>query len=286
MADDIAAIETQILFLAKEGHDVQLHLHPHWLDATYENDKWNFTYKRFKLQTLSGQSNAGDINTVIGCISIAKKILEDLIRQVNPNYKVTTFRAGGYLIQPFSKLKDAMLQNGILIDTSICPGLKNDNDIFSFDFSSYPNSTYYRFTDDPLMVADNGSFTEIPIHTVKIPAYLNIYFAILKRLKYQELNTRLKGTGSWQTTNVKPRNLTSKLKGLSEPQLRQFTTDSNFKEILNYMFKKAGENTTLILHPKLLNDHVINYLTQLVTNREISFISTEQYIALINGARD
>ena len=54
-------------------------------------------------------------------LSISKKLMEDLIRKVNPDYKVTTFRAGGYLIEPLNKIKDALLKNEIKIDSSVCP---------------------------------------------------------------------------------------------------------------------------------------------------------------------
>ena len=93
LKQDKLLIEEQILDLAQRGHDVQLHLHPHWLDATYKNGKWNFTYGRFKLHNLSNENRNGDINTINGCISISKKLMEDLIRKVKPDYKVTSFRA-------------------------------------------------------------------------------------------------------------------------------------------------------------------------------------------------
>ena len=53
LKQDRILIEEQILDLARRGHDIQLHLHPHWLDAKYENSKWNFNYERFKLHNLS-----------------------------------------------------------------------------------------------------------------------------------------------------------------------------------------------------------------------------------------
>ena len=32
--------ELQIQKMVEFGHDVELHLHPHWLDATYEDNIW------------------------------------------------------------------------------------------------------------------------------------------------------------------------------------------------------------------------------------------------------
>ena len=35
------AIERQLKDAIKRGHDVQLHLHPQWLGAEYQNGEWN-----------------------------------------------------------------------------------------------------------------------------------------------------------------------------------------------------------------------------------------------------
>ena len=64
---------------------------------------------------------------------------------MNPDYKVTTFRAGGYLVEPFNKIKDALLENEISIDSSICPGLYNNNEISPYDFRFYPTKIKYSF---------------------------------------------------------------------------------------------------------------------------------------------
>ena len=279
LQEDIQAIEKQILSLAKKGHDIQLHLHPHWLDAVYNDHKWHFHYHRFKLQALSEADDKNDIDTIAGCIHISKSILEDLIRKVDPAYNVTTFRAGGYLVQPFSKLKSALIANNILTDTSVCPGLKSDNDIFSYDFTAYPERNNYNFSADPSLIDDAGRFTEVPITTINIPAHRNLYFTLLRYMKYRKSGTGLKGTGAWQTTDVAARSFRSKVHSLSQPRITQFTTDSSFKELFFYMVNKTGENSTMILHPKLLNDHIIDYLTALVRDKRIKFISIKDRLS-------
>ena len=75
LSQDRLLIEEQILDLARRGHDIQLHLHPFWFDAKYENSKWNFNYTRFKLHSLSHENNPNDINTIIGCFSISKRLM-------------------------------------------------------------------------------------------------------------------------------------------------------------------------------------------------------------------
>ena len=283
LKNDISKIEAQILSLARQGHDIQLHLHPHWLDAVYEKKKWHFDYTRFRLHSLSQNDDQNDINTITGCIHISKKLLENLIRKVKPKYKVTTFRAGGYLVQPFSTLKDALLKNDIPIDSSVCPGLKNDNEIFSYDFQNYPRLRYYKFSEDPKKATSGGYFTEIPIQTIKIPVHMNLYFAFLRNIKYKNLYSRLMGTGSGQSTNQASKNILIKIFNLVfRSDLKQFTTDGNFKEIFLYMLRKSENNSTMILHSKLINDHVISLLLNVSQKNKAKFISLKDHLASLD----
>ena len=180
LRQDRDLIEKQILNLVSRGHDIQLHLHPHWLDAKYENGKWNFDYKRFKLHNLSDENNPDDINTIIGCVTFSKRLMEKLIKEVNSEYKVNTFRAGGYLIEPFAKIKEALLINEIKIDSSVCLNSFNNRGDFSFNFRSYPNKTQYNFELTPKVLVTTGSFLEVPITTVRIPALINILLNYLE----------------------------------------------------------------------------------------------------------
>ena len=181
--------------MVKRGHDIQLHLHPHWLDAEFKNNKWNFTYDRFKLHNLSTENNQNDINTILGCVTISKRLMEDTIRKVNPGYKVTTFRAGGYILEPFDKLKYALLKNDIKIDSSVCPELYNPRMISFYDFRSYPKQSKYYFDSTPKIITDNGKFIEIPITTIRLSVFRNIFYKIIRRIKYPSLEKKRKGHG-------------------------------------------------------------------------------------------
>jgi hypothetical protein len=277
LKQDKLLIEKQILDLIRRGHDVQLHIHPHWLDAKYENGIWNFDYKRFKLHTLSNENNPDDINTIIGCVSLSKKLMEHLIRKVKPEYKVNAYRAGGYLIEPFIKIKEALLINEIKIDSSVCPNSFNDNEIFSFDFRSYPNKAKYNFESTPKAIENNGSFLEVPITTVKIPALINLFFKILRKIKYPDLEDERKGSGTGEYSKRKGIKVYNKIFSLIHSRVSQLTTDSNFKERLYYLVKRVGEHSTMILHPKLLNKHTLGTLENYVSTNKIRFISIQDF---------
>jgi len=281
LKEDRVVIEEQILDLVKKGHDVQMHLHPHWLDAQYENGKWNFKYDRFKLHNLSRENNIEDINTIIGCISISKKIIENTIRKIKPLYTVTSFRAGGYLIEPFSELKEALELNKIYVDSSVALEMFNYNELFSYNFIKYPRQSFYRFEDSLTKVIDKGKFIEIPITTVKIPVLINILFTFLRRVKYPNLESRRSGSGSGEV-NIKDQKKNSQkfVNLLTKKRVNQFTTDNNFREKFSYLYKKVPNYSMMILHPKLLNDHKLGLLYEYLSNYKIKFISLPEYLKI------
>ena len=281
LKEDISLIKKQILELIEKGHDIQLHIHPHWLDAKYENGKWKFKYDRFNIHKLSNEYNRYDINTIIGCITISKKLIEDLTRKANPNHNIIAYRAGGYLVEPFDKIYNALKDTDIYIDSSVCPDFSNNNEIFSFDFKSYPKRIYYRFDTSLKNINEQGKFIEIPIWTVKIPIYRNLIFTAIRKLKYPQLESSRKGEGSGYSTKYGRKSpLKRFLKIVTEPRINQFTTDGNFREKFNYIFKRVPEKSTMILHPKLLNEHTLNLIEEYIDKGKIKFLSI---IDLINS---
>lgn len=279
LQQDRCLIEEQILDLAGRGHDIQLHLHPHWLDAEYVNRKWKFDYKRFKLHNLSDDNNPNDINTIIGCVTFSKRLMENLMRKINPKYKVNAFRAGGYLIEPFVKIKEALLINEIKIDSSVCPDSFNNNGIFSFDFRSYPDTKKFNFEFTPKDQVSSGSFLEIPVTTIKIPALINVFYILLRKIKYSNLESERKGSGTGEYAKLNGMNIYKKMYSLLTcPKINQLTTDSNYKERFSYLLKKVPDYSTMILHPKLLNSHTFCILDNYVSTNKIRFISIQDFL--------
>jgi len=278
---DKLIIEEQILALTRKGHDIQLHIHPHWLDAKYENGNWNFNYDRFKLHNLSNENKPDDIHTIIGCITISKRLMEQIITKVNPEYKVISFRAGGYLVEPFLKIREALLKNEIKIDSSVCPNSLNNNEIFSFDFRSYPNKISYYFEHTPQISQNDGYFLEIPITTIKIPGFINIFFKILRKFKYPNLESERKGFGTGENSKEKKSGRFSILSSLKRSRYVQLTTDSNYKERFSYLLKRICEYSTMILHPKLLNFHTLGILENITKTNKIRFISIQEFVKVM-----
>ena len=232
-------IDEQISFLISKGHDIQLHIHPHWLDAEYKDGEWKFSYTHFNIHLLPEEENPDDINTILGCITISKQLMEKQIKKHLPEYKVTTFRAGGYLIEPFEKLKKAFENNNIFYDSSVLPGMQDSSPSNSYDFINYPKDKFYHFKDSPSESDTDGKFIELPVTTLSIPIFKNLIYALIRFFKYSDLESGRMGTGSGDTNNnSKNSNFAKFISLLTKPKMLALTTDGNFAERFNYMCRK------------------------------------------------
>lgn len=120
--------EFQLKQTIKRGHDVQLHIHPHWLSAHYESNQWIYDNNYYRL-------HAYDNLRIAKIVEDNVKYLNDLLCQVNKGYRCVAFRAGGYCIQPELDIVKVLYKNGIRIDSSVCIGNSNYKNPHMFDFT-------------------------------------------------------------------------------------------------------------------------------------------------------
>lgn len=160
----------QLRLIISDGHDVQLHVHPHWEDCSYRNGEWCMDTTRFKLIDFR-QSKASEIINKYAAV-------------LNNELKITVcaFRAGGWCIQPFDHIKNALVQCGIIYDTTIFNGGVNNSKTHYFNFSSSPSKASYLFEDDPCIEVDSGSFMELPIADVKVSPFFFLKMFLAKKL--------------------------------------------------------------------------------------------------------
>lgn len=160
--DIVNKINKQLQSVIERGHDVQLHLHPHWLPETGasvdEMGIWvgNVDYA-------SADQYPYDLSDALQRV---KTELQSIIRRVKPDYEVTCFRAGGYRIQPFSRLYDALLANSIYCDTSIYYKGRAKDRGYNFTKCKHQILPYYAKKTDPVW-EDNDGILEIPIYSDK-----------------------------------------------------------------------------------------------------------------------
>jgi hypothetical protein len=100
----------------RRGHDVQLHIHPQWLGATYVDGRWDLP-SSWSLP----EHDPADVRTMIA-EGIA--YLMDLLGNVDPNYRCLTFRSGAWALAPSPFILSLLAEHGIVFDMSMVGGIR------------------------------------------------------------------------------------------------------------------------------------------------------------------
>ena len=168
LQQDYNDIVAHIKFLENNGHQIQLHIHPHWMNSHFDENGWHIAVDRYRLFDWSHSESA--------------EIVEKSTTELNSHLKhrVFAFRAGGWCIQPFSYIRDALANNGITLDSTVFKGGRCKSDSHSFDFTSTPSLDTWRFNDDPCRRENEGMFVEVPINSTIVPPSFYWKFATIK----------------------------------------------------------------------------------------------------------
>ena len=110
----------------RQGHDIQLHLHPHWLNARYENRRWQMDGDWSILKY--------DREVAYAMLADTKKYLEDLLQPVDATYRCLAFRAGALAAAPSDHLFESLVELGIELDVSIGGGVFVNNQTLQLDY--------------------------------------------------------------------------------------------------------------------------------------------------------
>jgi len=245
----INKVRFQVKRLVDLGHDVQLHIHPHWESAEYSGGKWVINASgSYRLDDFSDEY-AGRI------FREYKSYLDELTGRPS-----TAFRAGGWCIQPFNKFRDLFIETGIRVDSSVMPGVKYESEHYRFDFTDLNRQSAYRFDKDVLVEEKDGMFTEFPISTWYYPPtfYWNLY------VRGRLAPGRHKMIGDGQFIPQPGR----KKKGLSSGSLNHISCDGYYATMLMKAyreFKQKGEKDLVIIgHPKGMTEYSFHKLGEFI----------------------
>lgn len=183
---DYDSITGQMKELCAKGHEVQLHIHPHWEDTTYSGSEWVFDLTRYRLSHFSNE----EIDTIV---TEYTEILHRITGQ-----KITAYRAGGWSAQPWEPIGNALQKNGVHIDTSVYPKGSMKSKEQWFDFSNVGfDKTAWNFSNDLTREDAKGYFTEVAISAYKVLPFFFWNFAY-KRL------TKAKGHNALSNASARP----------------------------------------------------------------------------------
>ncbi len=154
---DYRLVADHLRELYNQGHDVQLHVHPHWECSGIENDRVIPRTERYRLHDFDDHERRTIVRQY-------KETLEEIISD-----RVTAYRAGGWCVQPFGAIASALSANGIFVDSTVYAGGLSEDTGREFDFREAPTDLcYWRFSEDPNVPEQDGTFLQIPITSVKV----------------------------------------------------------------------------------------------------------------------
>lgn len=262
----ITRLEQQLLQLNEEGHDVQLHIHPHWLKSRIENGEWFFndTYYRIHSFGFAGENSAHII------INNAHKYLESLLQRQDRDYKCVAFRAGGFCIQPYEELFTALANEGIIIDSSVAMEQKLISNVHKYDFSGMAEELNWIWRNS----STGSSIIEIPIGAVKNNLGLRILFP---HAFSQMKSEAVKGTAIHEeyTAKLEKKRALDDLLSYSK-KYKVLSLDSmhyiHLMHGLNELYKRYDccnndRYVAILCHPKCIDNGKLQNMNQLI--REI-----------------
>jgi hypothetical protein len=131
-----------------QGHDVQLHIHPQWQSAEYENGQWRLTSDWSILNYPPEEAYQ--------MMSAGKEYLENLLRPVDPGYACVSFRSGSWCIAPSPHILQLLVKLGIVFDMSIVGGVRYETKNINLDYTHCEEDflPYYPVMTDARRVSD------------------------------------------------------------------------------------------------------------------------------------
>ncbi len=250
IANDLNLISAQLTRLVSEGHELQLHIHPHWHDTEYDllEEQWVFNTKRFRLHDF-------DEDERFNLIKEAKSLLESIAGQ-----SVTAFRAGGWCLQPYKSLTPMLERLGIKFDSSVYFGGYRKQATHYFDYRQCPISPSYYLPQSKLI--------EVPISShVVSPTF---FWRMLKNRKNTKKALKTLGDGKAISNSLKE-NITKLLK----PTCMPVAIDGIKGVLLEEAYRKSPTNHlfNIMGHPKALTPMSFIYLENFIKAHSLKSVT-------------
>ena len=248
VAHEYNLISQQIQTLVNEGHDCQLHIHPHWEDSTHNGEQWIMHVNRYKLVDFNDQE-------------IERIVLEyqDILHNITKK-PVNIYRAGGWCLQPFSRIKKAFDKAALKLDSSVFPGGKFTAGNYFYDFTSTPQKSIWNFQDDLCVENASGQFKEYPISSYKYSPLFFWRLFILGRLK-PKMHKPIGDGYPMPSPGLRK-------KMLSQGALLSASCDGYFVTKLNKVIKqnqsKGFDQTVILGHPKACTQFALIQLEKFI----------------------
>ena len=288
------AFDTQLRELHQLGHDIQLHIHPHWLKTTKIGGVIEFDRKYYRIHNWI--ENDVDTTPIKALVRKGKSYLEQILTSIDASYNCIAFRAGGYCLQPEQLIAPILYEEGIKIDSSVCYGHKYTNDGMRYDYTNLP-LIYNQYFSQKHGLQDGLQERPIGIESLfEVPVWGYKSFphrAIASKMNKKISNAKPTGHGM-SITPAAPLNTLARIKRIFTAY-NMLTFDFFHSDSMVYMINQISKSSTcrkkdvfisIISHPKCQSDqHIDNMqraIRQLKKNPKVRFVSMKQIAELKN----
>lgn len=203
-------IEAQLQRAVRTGHDVQLHIHSSYFNATWDETKgyWKQDWTEYDLASLS-------YDRLRELIHEGKALLEDACRKAKPDYRCFAFRAANWSMHPSPNIVRALVDEGFTIDTSVWKYGRYD-DLVKFDYTGAHDALVPWPVDakDVCRRDPSGTLFEFPIYTERQPIWVFLTANRVYRVIAQRLNPLPDPEPEGGAVATKKRGIGAKLKKL------------------------------------------------------------------------
>ena len=263
LAADHDKICRQVEALAREGHEIQLHIHPHWEDSSWSEAGWNIDVSRFALQSFP-QEQVHDI----------VRRYTAVLRELAGPEAAYAYRAGGWVIQPFERIRPALLENGVTIDSTVFAGGYREGRVQPYDFRAAPAKTRWCFDHDPVVEKQGGPFLEVPIASRRVRPDFFWRFAAMKKLG----GASHKAFGDGRAIAMEGGDMLAKLTRPSTSVVSMDGYKASFLAAAAAEYRERGmEDFVVIGHPKALTPYSLECLDRYLAGTGTGAVATSTF---------
>ncbi len=279
--------QDQLQDAIKRGHDVQLHIHPHWMTTELSKNHYKPSLD-FSLGHFNNSSSKYSINEII------EKSIDELVEictQVDPSYKCVAYRAGGYgITSSYSDIVSSLIKNNIKIDSSVIKDFYLKKSFSELNFSNMPNKSRWQISPENGINFDSESglyelpITGIPINIMTIAK--RRFNKIVNRKKLAQFKYDHGGAG-YPSTKI-DLSIYDKYRHFINPSRLMFDAEHSTVDFLEkivrfnvkaYEHEKRDIILTGIGHPKSMGDHHIQKLERFIDRMRSTYKDRIEFVS-------
>ena len=259
LVSEYEKIAEQLRNLTSAGHDIQLHIHPHWIDSKYD-EGWQIDTSRYRLHDFPEQQRSDIISD---CKAELKKFSDA---------PIFAYRAGGWCLQPFSEIESQLLENDVWLDSTVYQGGLSTEMGRHYDFRNAEKSSLWTFQSNPLTKNPTGSFLELPISSVSLSPFFYWKLAMDKSKPQPTF-----GDGTSMKANL-GYYLTRLLTRTRGPVSIDGTKVDTLQVALNQASSAKHQYFNIMGHPKSISQYSIDTFEEFIQhNRHLEFVTFQHF---------